>query len=599
MAPKKNQPSAHKRDGIHFVNARPSSETERLSAKRLVRAHVGRWISDQTKDRSTSLESLGSSRSTHALHDSISPSSSNLTHVGSSSYTHGSRSSSYSTRPAHAIQHALPVSLEQVPQREWQPSPFPPSHASDSSESSDDASTVVTVSSNPTAIRRWHALSPIEPPISSALDPFGTHPSRFKPEIMNLCEEYCLKVLWPGLIPTRDQRKETGQLWSPLARSDPALFTSFMFASLCHRRMQWLNGSITKDSFDRELDQALELCEMESISLINEAVHDPSRAISDAVLLSVICMAHHRATGNSGGGPLRTPFNPPLRRLQWVDVYGCLRPNMVHVQGLLQLINLRGGLKNITTLGLRPTIGFSDIFTASVLCSRPVFEFWPIDPNRNGISIYALLDFDQSDVDHGFGRLRGIGITPQMAEALQAAHTYIEILKACLASGYEISLLADKRNITQHTLLSIPQATDVHAHFSHPSQPATYEACRLTALIFGVGVVFPLPAQSTPLRSLAQQLQSALSQPTASTLWSSPNTRILLLWILTLGGIAACDTPGRSFFASALGHSSRCSGLSSWPDLKQCLEMMLWYDLACDEAGEALWHETQASYATE
>lgn len=96
---------------------------------------------------------------------------------------------------------------------------------------------------------------------------------------------------------------------------------------------------------------------MESISLINQAVHDPSRMFSDAVLLSVICMAHHRATGKAVYDSQKTRFNPPLRRLQWVDVYGCLAPNMIHVQGLLQLVNLRGGLRNVQTLGLRPTIG--------------------------------------------------------------------------------------------------------------------------------------------------------------------------------------------------------------------------------------------------
>lgn len=146
-------------------------------------------------------------------------------------------------------------------------------------------------------------------------------------------------------------------MWFPLARSDPALFSSFMFASLCHRRMQWLNGSVPRDSFDRQLEQALELCELESIELISQAMRDPSRMFSDAVLLSVICMAHHGAMGKTVDDSLKTRFNPPLQRLQWVDVYGSLAPNMFHIRGLLQLVSMRGGLRNIQTLGLRPTIG--------------------------------------------------------------------------------------------------------------------------------------------------------------------------------------------------------------------------------------------------
>lgn len=386
-------------------------------------------------------------------------------------------------------------------------------------------------------------------------------------------------------------------MWFPLARSDPALFTSFMFASLCHRRMQWLNGSVPRNSFGPQLEQALAMCEVDSISLISQAMHDPSRMFSDAVLLSVICMAHHGAMGNTVNHSPKTRFNPPLQRLQWVDVYGNLAPNMTHIKGLLQLVFQRGGLRNIQTLGLRPTIGFSDILTGSVNSTRPVFEFWPLDPSRNGISIYDLLDFDRSDVDHGFGRLHGIGVTPQMAEALQGAHAYIGIVKTCLASSYEPSLLADQRNLAQFTILSLPPAAQIEALFPLPTQAPIYEACRLAALIFGAGVIFPIPARNSPLHTLAGQLGKVLLDSKIESLWLSPNTHTPLLWMLTLGGIAARDTILRSDFARKLGTWARRSGISSWSHLKQRLETMLWFDLACDEAGESLWQESRIPYA--
>lgn len=193
MASKKNKPpAARKRDGIHFVNARPSSNEERITAQRLVRAHVGRWISDQTKDRSTPFESSAPPRSLNSLRDSTSPLPTSSSGHGPSSYSLVSRPSPYSTQPAHVLPHSLPVSLDPVPEREWQRSPFPPSHASDSSDSSDDASTVVNIPHDPTAIMPWRAVSPIEPLISSALDPFSTQPSRLRTAVVNICEEYCL-----------------------------------------------------------------------------------------------------------------------------------------------------------------------------------------------------------------------------------------------------------------------------------------------------------------------------------------------------------------------------------------------------------------------
>lgn len=241
----------------------------------------------------------------------------------------------------------------------------------------------------------------------------------------------------------------------------------------------------------------------------------------------------------------------------------------------------------------------SDVLTASVMCSRPAFAYWPIDEIRNRASLQEVLGFGPSDIERGFGRLHSIGITPQLAEALQAAYTYINIVKASLADNtHNVSLLADQRNLVQHHLLSVPPAAEVESCFSQPTHATTYEACRLAAQIFGVGVIFPIPAQSTPLHRLASQLQSVLRQPGPAALWSSPDTRIALIWGLTLGGIAAYDAPTRPYFAISLGETARLSNLTTWSDVKYILQMMLWYDEACDAAGEDLWLESAKSYTT-
>ncbi|KAJ5698104.1 hypothetical protein N7462_000109 [Penicillium macrosclerotiorum] len=611
---KKPSNAARKRDGIHFVNARPASETERLKAQRLVRAHVGRWISDQTKDRanpgsasasaSSSSSSSSSSRpppgaARRTIRDSVSPlssastsSSSSSDHVSPSSYPLVSRPAPYASRRAIAAVPGLPR-----PPREWQRSPFPPSHASDSSDSSsDDSSSVTDFSKEPTAVVPWKKPACIEPQISGFLDPFDTLPSKFSPEVVNLSETYCISVIWPGLIPKPGKLKKTGETWFPLSLSDPALFTAFMYGSLCHQRVQWLKHWVPDSTFGPQQQRVLQLCEMESIKLINQAVRDPTRAISDAVLLSVICMAHHQALEASPAQNRNTPFKAPFQRLQWLDVYGHLPPNMIHIRGLVQLVKLRGGLQNIKLDGLRATITFSAIMTASCLCMPPGFEFCALDESRTSMSIQELLGFGPSDIEHGFGRLQGIGITSQMAEAMQAIRAYINIVGACLVSPYDTSLLADQRNLTQYTLLSVPPAADISTTFSHPSHEAIYEACRIAMLIFSVGVVFPIPANNTPLPRLAQQLQSVLCQPNASVLWSSSSTRVVLIWILSLGGIAAFENATeRTFFVTALRDTTRRSGLSSWEDVKRALSMMLWFDLACDEAGENMFYEATES----
>ena len=213
------------------------------------------------------------------------------------------------------------------------------------------------------------------------------------------------------------------------------------------------------------------------------------------------------------------------------------------------------------------------------------------------MSIQELLGFGPSDVDQGFGSLQEVGATRQMAEAFQAVHTYIGIIKATPNPIQDVSLLADQRNLTQHTLLSLSPASEISNFFSHPTRAATYEACRLAALIFGVGVLFPIPAQNTPLNTLARLIQAVLFKPSSSELWCSPSTRLSLIWVLTLGGIAANGAPERAWFASALGDVGRRTGLNSWASIKSVLASMLWYEAACDRAGEDLWRENASKYS--
>ncbi|KAJ5757203.1 uncharacterized protein N7511_007385 [Penicillium nucicola] len=572
MASRKKQP---KRDGIHFVNARPASEAEKLIAQRLVRAHVGRWISDQTKDRFEAAVR-------RPVRDSFSPLSANDPGVGPSSYA----------LSRHAGNRNPPFSFARPP------SPFPPSHNSDSSDSSSGEGTVSVISTEKLGVVRRRKRSSVAREISGVFDPFHTYPSpaHFDPEVVDLSERYITTVIWPGLAPRPNHIKAAGESWFPLSMADPALFSAFMFGSLCHLRVQWQNNWVPGTVFGPKQQQLLQQCEMESIKLINQAVRDPTRAVSDAVILSVICMAHHQAEEKSVYRHEKTAFIPPFPRLQWIDVYGCLPPNMIHIQGLIQLVKMRGGLRNLTTTGLAATVCFSAILTCSSLCVNPGSEFWPLDENRIGMSVHEVLGFTPSDTQHGFARLQGIGATYEMADAFQAVQTYIAIIKASPTSTPDVSLLADRRNITQHTLISLKPASELQSFFSHPNHASTYEACRLAALVFGVGVIFPIPAQNSPLHTLARSIQSVLLEASSSALWSSPLTRFALIWVLTLAGIAAHGAPERAWFVSALADITRRTGLSSWGSLKSVLGSMLWYDAACDLAAEALLLEGQRTY---
>lgn len=238
--------------------------------------------------------------------------------------------------------------------------------------------------------------------------------------------------------------------------------------------------------------------------------------------------------------------------------------------------------------------------TASCFCIPPGFEFCGIDDSRSNLSVQELLGFGPYHIDHSFRWLEQLGLTFQIVEAMTAAATYVDIMKTCLEGSHDVSLLSDQRNLTQYTILSVPPATDTKKTFSQPIDEVAYEACRLAMLIFAVGVVFPIPANNTPLPSLAQKLQAVLRRPEAAELYTSTKYSVLLIWMLTIGGIAAFDNPAeRAFFASELMETTRRTGLTAWADVKRAMDVMLWYDIACDEAGETFFTEAHSCYVIE
>ncbi|GFF44365.1 hypothetical protein IFM51744_05791 [Aspergillus udagawae] len=598
------------KESIHFVNARPTSENEKLRIQRLVRAHVGKWISDQTKDRSSAGESSDSNSNREESRD---PASQILEiDIDETLFPSSSSPSAGSSResPESSISRSLSLSVRSARSASYVPRPpIASSHTYEPLEDDADG----RCESNPRQLvdsaHRESTCSPgqengslagyaIKGMGNNVFDPFHTYPSHYTPEAVNACERYCIDVLWPKLTPPTpgDRDVSATKNWLPLSLSDPVLFTAILFGSLSHQRCRWINREIPDGAFSPRDQRLLQQCEYETIKLANKAFSDPdhNRILSDSIILTVICLAHNIADDNDRRRHQSSPFTPPLTHLQWLDVYASLPPNLVHVRGLVELVKLRGGLRNIKLPGLATTLSFSSLLTASILLSQPAFEYIPFHEPRQGLTLQELLGYTSLDVELGFGRLRQIGFTLEMADIFQALRVYTNIVIEHMQGSQpnpDLSLVCDQRNLVQYHLLSLPSARSLPSWFPTPHHQAVYEACRLAALIYAVGVTFPLPFQCSPFPRLAKLLQEVLQTPDAPSLWTHPQAQVTLLWVLTLGGIAAENRPERDWFVHTLGQAASHNGIYSWPDLKAVLEFMLWYDTACDRAGYALWLE--------
>jgi hypothetical protein len=148
--------------------------------------------------------------------------------------------------------------------------------------------------------------------------------------------------------------------------------------------------------------------------------------------------------------------------------------------------------------------------------------------------------------------------------------------------GYVLKL----RNLLHYHVLSLPAATFADTGtVSH-----IYESLRLTLIVYSMLVLFPVPLMTSPYPTLAGLLRYEL-ESIRDEEWTAMSS--LLLWILTLGGIAALDTPHRVWFSERLHLQLGDMGIISWEGFIHIMNSLLWLDSPCGVEGRILWKEAQ------
>lgn len=101
--------------------------------------------------------------------------------------------------------------------------------------------------------------------------------------------------------------------------------------------------------FHQQDQKWLELSYLAAITMVNKSLEDLENATTDTIAYSVLIFAQG-ATSEHALEIIQSrdsPFDAPFQSLQWVDVYSSLPPNPIHLEGLVKIIELKGGLENI------------------------------------------------------------------------------------------------------------------------------------------------------------------------------------------------------------------------------------------------------------
>lgn len=162
-------------------------------------------------------------------------------------------------------------------------------------------------------------------------------------------------MLWPGLLPPSSGANHPGiNAWLMNYATHDAFHSTLLFGSYSYRRTLWLVKR--RGHFSNEDARKMTICETDAIMRVNRAIQNPSVAVTDSIILCVLCMATNKVEAPMWDQNKEPVFQAPLKSLQWLDIYGRLFPHPIHQAGLIQLVRLRGGLDKIELPGLASII---------------------------------------------------------------------------------------------------------------------------------------------------------------------------------------------------------------------------------------------------
>ncbi|KIW34726.1 uncharacterized protein PV07_01484 [Cladophialophora immunda] len=390
-------------------------------------------------------------------------------------------------------------------------------------------------------------------------------------------------------------KNELAATWVRKIMSDSGVLYAYTFSQLMRNKH--------RHCLDRKAERQLLHSYSETITYVNTALSNYSTACNDSTLLAVFTLAYHSMTLDSRPQPNRprSPAQGPLNSLRLLNLYGGpLEAASMHREGLLKMIELRGGIEKFTLPGLGGLLCYADLIFASRTVQRPRLPFAPcLGVNfESALARVRRADHPLGRLGRGFSALGLFDAPPKSRDlqiALRGLSQYTLAVDDYLAARPEapsLAILEELRCFVMHGILSL--TPDVNE--ARPTGAEVLYTCQLAALTYGMLCVFPLPA--APFELLASRIRLCLSRCDFGRAWSEAPD--LVLWTAFIGGVAAqgLDNGTRSWYVRLVDRCRRMLRIDSWTALRDdVLLEFLWLPATNDADGVELWDEVEASSA--
>jgi hypothetical protein len=150
----------------------------------------------------------------------------------------------------------------------------------------------------------------------------------------------------PGLFPNEKNTSGANSVsvaWLGACQKTPLLFHVLIFACSIHLDI------VRQSKFNWNSPAILSYKQL-ILRLLSEIIREGNGAVRDEVILAILILSCHEVTPRIE--ERRNPFKPPLKSLQFLNIYGRFQFVPQHIKAILDLITLKGGIEEIQLPGL-------------------------------------------------------------------------------------------------------------------------------------------------------------------------------------------------------------------------------------------------------
>ncbi|KAK3114221.1 hypothetical protein LTR53_007688 [Teratosphaeriaceae sp. CCFEE 6253] len=426
----------------------------------------------------------------------------------------------------------------------------------------------------------WPALSP---PLSPVFGALTVNTFRVEQSVsVATTADYCFNVVLKNTL----QPPQIASWFQAFSQS-PVVFHALSYTVGVHQSLSG-SGAATGNQ------QEMLMHKGQTIRTINGLLNDLDNADAEMMILAMFILWRVNVAQQTDVREETLLFSAYMPGANWISVYGKAQAIDMHAQALYWLVERIGGLPKIKLPGLQMVLSIGDLIDSSIRCVKPRFPcIWDVSSCLQVLHP-ILRSSERSISGTGFAHHVPRGLPARALETMQwlASIDYLmERGQHARLDDTFYGIVVSARNGIQHKILHLARWQELSETEREGSFFATYETCRITALIYANAVLFPMPPSTGWLLKLLDELRQLIEVSNLAS-WRDDTTS-LLIWSLFIAAIASFRRVHRKFFRDALNTILMTRGIMSWSAAEAILKQFLWTDSACGQGGTIVWETMQ------